>query len=111
MTFEELKVEAERMGYRLVEIQKPLGKMEKCPLCGKYPKVRRAFGAEEDWYVYCYRHLEGPHVNTSAYYINPHTGNKIFYRTDTKHDLERMARDAWNEMILNYGKEVDNEND
>lgn len=106
MTLEELKAEAERMGYRLVEIQKPLGKMQKCPICGKYPKVRRAFGATEDWYVYCYKHLEGPHVNTSTYYIDS-DGNKRFYRTDTKHDLERMAREAWNEMILNSLKEED----
>lgn len=104
MTFEELQAEAEKQGYILRKRIKPLGKMAKCPLCGKYPKVNRQWGIG-DWYVYCPGHLEGPHINTDTYYINTRTGDKVYYPTDTKHDNELKAREAWNEMVNNYKEE------
>ena len=104
MTFEELQAESEKQGYILVKKKKQLGRMTKCPLCGKYPKVHKP-SRTGDWYVYCPGHLEGPHINTDSYYIDSVTGNKHVYPTDTRYDNELHAREAWEEMLSNFKEE------
>lgn len=37
MTFEELKAEADRQGYKLIKKSQYI-KLERCPRCGKYPQ-------------------------------------------------------------------------
>lgn len=38
MTFEELKAEAERQGYKLIK-KKPYVRLKKCPICNRYPDL------------------------------------------------------------------------
>lgn len=38
MTFEELKAEADRQGYKLIKKSQYI-RLERCPQCGKYPRL------------------------------------------------------------------------
>jgi transcription elongation factor Elf1 len=58
MTFEELKAEADRQGYRLVK-REPYVKTYRCPKCGNDPVPRRGWvfgldGREDKWVYFCY---------------------------------------------------------
>lgn len=90
MTFEELKAEADRQGYRLIKKYQPMPKLLKCPLCGRKPKVNYGHYI----YVACPTRqcLMGPavkRVDSNNYIVIP------------KLEAERRAREAWNEMIEN----------
>lgn len=92
MTFEELKAEADRQGYNLVKKYQPMPKLLKCPICGRLPKVRYDISTI---HVSCPTRqcLMGPRVNR--------VGNDGVTLKIRKLDAERMAREAWNNMINN----------
>ena len=97
MTFEELKAEANRQGYNLVKKYQPMPKLKRCPICGSLARVQ--YG--DVFYVECKKGcLIGPKVNRrDTEYINPRTGYKYMVQTRPRLELEREARNAWNEMI------------
>lgn len=103
MTFEELKAEANRQGYNLVKKYKPMPKLKRCPICGSLARVN--YG--DVFYVICKKGcLIGPKVNRlDTELINPHTGNTYKVQTRTRLELEREARNAWNEMVEKGGNE------
>lgn len=74
MTFEELKEEAKRQGYKLIKDQ-PYVPLKRCPICGKKPS---------EW-------------------VNAANGFHSFMcdceRTMNWKKSERMARIAWNESL------------
>lgn len=91
MTFEELKAEADRQGYNLVKKYQPMPKLFKCPICGRKPKINYGH------YIYAYcqtrQCLRGPGVNR--------VGDDGVTLKIKKLEAERMAREAWNNMIEN----------
>ena len=97
MTFEELKAEANRQGYNLVKKYQSMPKLLKCPICGSLARVN--YG--DIFYVTCKKGcLIGPKVNRlDTKRFNPNTGNTYMVQTKSKLELEREAREAWNEMI------------
>lgn len=96
MTFEELKVEADRQGYNLVKKYQTMPKLNRCPICGRLPKVRYDISTI---YVSCPSHecLQGPVINRRA-----KDGVRLII---SKSEAEMQAREAWNEMISKGGKE------
>lgn len=98
MTFEELKAEADRHGYNLVKKYQPMPKLLKCPICGSLARVN--YG--DIFYVTCKKGcLIGPKVNRlDKEYFNTKTGNRYKVQSKNKLELEREAREAWNEMII-----------
>lgn len=58
MTYEELKIEAEKLGYGLIKKRKPMGTLALCT-CGKKPKVHY-----------------GDFYNTVPFYVMCHTCNR-----------------------------------
>ena len=91
MTFEELKAEADRQGYNLVKKYQPMPKLLKCPICGRKPKINYGY------YIYAScptgQCLMGPGVNR--------VGDDGVTLKIKKLEAERMAREAWNNMIEN----------
>ena len=75
MTFEELKAEADRQGYRLIKKQNYIS-LNRCPLCGKKPKLWHSGSLRKKMYI-C----------ECAWSKN----------TDWC-SSEREARDAWNKL-------------
>lgn len=73
MTLEELKAEAKRQGYKLIK-EKPYIALEKCPKCGKKPRLR----------VY---------VGTDQYQCDCTNRSMGWYRNESK------AKEAWNERV------------
>lgn len=105
MTFEELKEEANRQGYNLVKKYQPMPKLLKCPICGSPARVR--YG--DIFYVTCKKGcLIGPKVyKFDGSYTGKMTGNNYKIQTHSKLELERQAREAWNEMISKGLEEKD----
>lgn len=97
MTFEELKTEADRQGYNLVKKYQPMPKLLRCPICGSL--ARMEYG--DVFYVTCKKGcLIGPKVNRlDSSYTSPRTGTICRIQTRSKLELERNAREAWNEMV------------
>ena len=99
MTFEELKEEANRQGYNLVKKYQPMPKLNRCPICGRLPKVRYDISTI---YISCpsRKCLHGPVVDRRA-----KDGVCLII---SKSEAERQAREAWNNMIENAkGLEVE----
>ena len=87
MTVEELRVEAKKLGYNLIKLQEPFGKLMKCS-CGRTPGVKRAFRIGKSGYVQV--------VCPNCKQRGPLIGD--FPRhTYSQHEMEKLARDAWNE--------------
>lgn len=103
MTFEELKAEANRQGYNLVKKYQSMPKLKRCPICGSLARVN--YG--DIFYVTCKKGcLIGPKVNRlDTKRFNPKTGNTYMVQTKSKLELEREARNAWNEMVEKGGNE------
>lgn len=101
MTFEELKDEADRQGYNLVKKYQPMPKLRRCPICSSLPRVN--YG--DVFYVICKKGcLIGPKVNRlDTECFNPRAGNRYKVQSKSKLELEREAREAWNEMIVKKG--------
>lgn len=97
MTFEELKAEADRRGYNLVKKYQPMPKLKRCPICGSLARVN--YG--DVFYATCKKGcLIGPKINRlDTEHINPNTENRYMVQTKSKLELEREAREAWNEMV------------
>lgn len=97
MTFEELKAEANRQGYNLVKKYQPMPKLLRCPICGSLARVN--YG--DVFYVTCKKGcLIGPKVDRlDTECFNTRTGNRYKVQSKTRLELEREAREAWNEMI------------
>ena len=102
MTFEELKAEADRHGYRLIKKYQPMPKLKRCPICGSLARVN--YG--DVFYATCKKDcLIGPKVDRlDTEYINKRTGNRCKVQSKSKLELEREAREAWNEMVSKGGK-------
>lgn len=83
MTFEELKVEAEKQGYNLIKKPKRLGRLKHCT-CGRYPV--RIYGKSDSIYFKC------PGCGKKAPVI-------IRESYETMHGTEKRARVAWDDMI------------
>ena len=97
MSIEELRVEAEKHGYYLVEKPKNVGRLKKCPECGHYPSFIRGDGD------YNYGH---PKFRFYAYHVKcMHCGTRGITTSvgmfETKRDAEIGARKAWNEAVEN----------
>ena len=100
MTFEELEIKADRLGYALVKkssMPEPLVKPLLCT-CGQSKRVRKHIGdwryekKDNDYYAY-YMFCEkcgkkGPCVWYSD------------YGCSTQRQMENRAREAWNKMII-----------
>ena len=105
MTLEELKTEADKFGYVLVEKSKlpePLVTCLPCS-CGKSKRIRKHVGnwhklGKSDkyyaFYIFCEKcGKEGPHIWYDDYV------DKLGCYTKTQRQMENISREAWNKMI------------
>ena len=97
MTFEELKAEANRQGYNLVKKYQKMPKLKRCPICSSLAHMR--YG--DVFYVTCKKGcLIGPKVDRfDTECFNTRSGKRYKIQSKSKLELERNAREAWNEMI------------
>lgn len=78
MTFEELKAEAERQGYRLVK-KNPYVQLKKCPNCDCLPELWLLGG---EWFRKC----------------------PICFSTGGRAKTQIGAKKSWNEMVDRYSQ-------
>lgn len=87
MTYEELKIEAEKLGYGLIKKRKPMGTLALCT-CGKKPKV-----------------YYGNFYNTVPFYVMCNTCNRktseIMPSKEkiSRYEAEFRVRHEWNDMM------------
>lgn len=95
MTFEELKAEADKQGYRLVKKYEKVQKLKKCPKCNRYPKVTGLPNAVQ---IVC--PTEGCLEGTLIQLRNSDGVKLKISRTNA----ELKARIEWNELVGSYSQ-------
>lgn len=56
MTYDELKAEADRQGYKLIR-KTPYIRLSRCPQCGKFPKL---WCGKDGWFYSCHQFITEP---------------------------------------------------
>lgn len=91
MTVEELKIEAEKLGYYIVKKPRAIGRLKPCLICGRkitHYDIRTSYYPEYGDRVSVIR------CPKCAREIMVHMNNDIW----TKHELQCAAADEWNRV-------------